>query len=682
MKYQKSSSIILIGIITYLFIEAFYNVIVNINAYVFMNFSVILTILPVLLIAVFSLIAETFLFMFRKINRTYKPFILLYLISGLRICSQFIVVPSVIFIINFLMLFTILLFFMAFLILIGTNDSYIQFSHFLGSAIIGLGIYFSLLIVNISSNLTSDTIKIIPTFIFMGYLLYINHIFFTPKKINNLLSKADNTEENNQNKKNISILHFIILGILFIYAVNWIFNPMALSAYDIINLSINGLVSQSLNLWPSYGFTYYIILISGTAVLSYVVIHKYILSLSQKLLKISIISSIGLTTLLTYLAGFVIETDFTIISSIYTSIMTIIGVFSIILYLSYLFNFLTFQSSRKLLIGLIVFFLTALFFLLLHMQILWSEHMSLINHVVIQIVIGFVLITVYEIITIKTSLIMKSRPINLSKTIIITLATILIINGISIGVVTQTSEINPPESPEATFMSWNIHNAIGDDEIYSLERIVQDIQQFSPAIIGLNEVDLGSLKTSAIDLPSYFAYRLNMYYFYGYTFYKHYGNVILSKYPILEAEIITLPKAVSSAEPRSLIKAKVEFDSSIWTLFITHLSTEEDDRLVQVPFIISEIEKEVSFEKIIFMGDFNFEPSSTEYSLINSTSILDFTDTYRILNSDPGYTGHFDEDHDPHKRIDYIMCSPDVIPSSCEIFCSLSSDHCALITQF
>jgi len=277
---------------------------------------------------------------------------------------------------------------------------------------------------------------------------------------------------------------------------------------------------------------------------------------------------------------------------------------------------------------------------------------------------------------------MVKRPVSWNKTIIITLATILIINGVSIGVVAQTSRINPPESPETTFMIWNIHNAIGDDDIYSLERIVQDIQDFSPIIVGLNEVDIGNLKTSAIDLPSYFAYRLNMYYFYGYTFYRHYGNLILSKYPILEAEIITLPKAVPSAEQRAIIKAKIEFNSQVWTMFITHLSTEADDRLVQVPFIISEIEKEASFERIIFMGDFNFEPSSVPYSLINSTSSLKFTDTYRILNSDPGYTSWFDEDHNPTKRVDYIMCSPDLSPTSCEVFWSLSSDHCAVITQF
>jgi endonuclease/exonuclease/phosphatase family metal-dependent hydrolase len=276
----------------------------------------------------------------------------------------------------------------------------------------------------------------------------------------------------------------------------------------------------------------------------------------------------------------------------------------------------------------------------------------------------------------------KQRPSLLSKTISITFAAILIINIISIGVLVQNSKVEFSQNPDPELMIWNIHNAIGNDDIISLDRIVHDIHTFSPDVIGLNEVDLGALKTASIDLPSYFAHRLNMYFFYGYSFYKHYGNVILSKYPILEAEIIPLPLAVSSAEPRSLIRTRLLINSSVWTIFITHLSTEEDDRLIQVPFIVSKIEKETTFERIVWMGDFNFEPSSTEYTLINSTSILNFTDTYRFLNSDFGYTGHFDENHVPHKRIDYIMCSPDLIPKTSEVFCSLSSDHCSVITQF
>ena len=681
-RYQNISSIFLVGIIFYLFIESFYNVIVDINAYIFMNFSEILTIMPTIIIAASILIVEFFLFMLAKIKKSYKPFILLYLICGLRISSQFIILPSAIFVVNFLMLFTILLFFMAFIILIETNDAYMLFSQFLGSVIIGLGIYFTLLVVNISSNLTSDVIKIIPTFIFVGIIIFVNHSLFNPKSIENLLSNVGGKNASDPNKKRISLFHFIILGVLFVFSTMWIFNPMALSAYDIINLNINGLISNSMNIWPAYGFTYYILLILVTAVLSYVFIVKYLFSLNQKILRIIIVASIGITCILTILAIFVIQNDFTIVSSMYTSIMTIIGVFSIVLYLSYLFNFYTFDSSKKMFVGIILFFASAVVFLVLHMTIMWYEYISLLNHLNIQIITCVALILISEVKNLKHSFKIKERPLHLSKTIIITFTAILIINVISIGVVVQNSKVESTQTPDATLMIWNIHNAIGDDDIISLDRIVQDIKKYSPEIVGLNEVDLGALKTSSIDLPSYFAHNLNMYYFYGYTFYKHYGNVILSKYPILEAEIIPLPLAIPSAEPRSLIRARLQVNNSIWTVFITHLSTKEDDRLIQVPFIVSEIEKETTFERIVWMGDFNFEPSSTEYSLINSTSILNFTDTYRFLNSDLGYTGHLDEDHIPHKRIDYIMCSPDLLPKTSEVFCSLSSDHCSVITQF
>jgi hypothetical protein len=50
-RYQNISSIFLLGIIFNLFIESFYNIIVDINAYIFMNFSEILTIMPTLVIA-------------------------------------------------------------------------------------------------------------------------------------------------------------------------------------------------------------------------------------------------------------------------------------------------------------------------------------------------------------------------------------------------------------------------------------------------------------------------------------------------------------------------------------------------------------------------------------------------------------------------------------------------------
>ena len=680
-KYSNLSSICLIGITFYLFIESFYNVLVDINAYIFMNFSEILTVLPTLVIVILLIIIEYIFFMSARIKKKYKPYILLYLIAGLRITTQFILTPNVILVLNLIMLFTILIFFMGFLLLMEASEFYLSFSRFVGSMIIGLGIQFTFLTINISSSLTSDINKIIPTIAFVGVLVVLNNYLFYPNKFEKVISDIGENPINSD-KASISLFHFVILGVLFIFSIMWIFNPMALSAYDIINLSINDLISNSLNIWPSYGFTYYILLIFLSAILSYLVIIKYLFSLNQKALKKIAITFIGITCILTVLAFFIIENDFTLISSIYISFMTVISVFSILLYISYIFNFYTFDSPKKLLIGIIIFFLTNMFFIILHVEILWYEYMSLLTHLIIQIVTAVVLILIYELKTMKITLSPKERTIHFSKTIGILFICILVIYGIAIGVLVQERKSEPIQNPNPKFMMWNIHTAIGDDDIYQINRLIQDIKENDPDILGLNEVDLGAIKTSFVDLPSFIAHKLNMYYFFGFTFYKHYGDVILSKYPILKAEIIPLPLAIPSERPRSLIRAEIQINSSIWVIFVTHLSTNSDDRLVQVPFIVNEIEKEISFERIIWMGDFNLEPDSTEYSLINSTSTLNFTDTYRLLNSDPGFTGDFDDAHNPHKRIDYIMCSPDLIPKISEVFCSISSDHCAVITQF
>ena len=679
--YKNLSLICLVAIVFYFFFEAFGNVLVNINAFVFMNLSEISIILPSLIISIVLIIFELITFMTPKLKRKYKPYILIYITAGLRLASLFIVAPDIIMILNLIMIFSTLIFFTGIILFMEANESYFNYSLFFGSVIIGLGIQFIFLMVNISSNLTSDPYKIVAIFIFITILILANNYLFYPGKNDRLHSQISG-ENKKLKQKRISLLHFVILGILFIFSMMWIFNPMTLASYDIQNLSYNGLVSQYSIIWPSYGFTYYILIILITTVISFIIVYKYLIPIDQKLLKITIISSVGITCILNFFAFFVIEKDLTIISSIFISVLTVISVFSVILYIIYVFSFYTFNSPKTLLIGIIIFFLTVLFFVILHVQILWYEYLSLLVNLIIQIITGLVFILIVELRNIRISFELRSRSFAFNKQIGFFFVVIFVLYAISFGSIIQARSTAPIQNPDPTFMTWNIHNAIGVDDAFNLDRLVEQIKERDPDIVGLNEVDMGALKTSFADLPSYFAHRLNMYYFYGYTFYKHYGNVILSKYPIIQAEIIPLPLIIDSAEPRSLIKAKFQISSSIWTVFVTHLSTSTEDRLAQVPYIISEIEKESLFEKIVWMGDFNFEPSSAEYLLINTTTTLNLTDTYPFLNSDLGYTGHFDEDNLPQRRIDYIMCSPDLIPITSSVFCSIASDHCAVITKF
>jgi len=682
INYKKNLLVLSIGVVFYFFIEAFYTMLVNINAFVFMNLSDILKIGPPILIIVVFLIIEFFLIFSKRFKRSYKLYILLYIIIALRLFTQFIIAPSVLLVCNFMMVFSCLLFFMGLIWLTEvTKILNLNFGEFLGAIIIGLAIHFLFLIVDISSSLTYNPSKIFTTIAFGIILGVIDNYLLFPNKLN--IDQDDvGTKIVDSSKKEVSLIHFIILGAIFIYSAMLLFNPMALAAYDAISLNYNNVISIPFLIWPSYGFTYFIFLILITSILSYLLIEYTIRRVETHYLKYIITILVIISSMLTLTAIFVIEQDLTLISTIYLSILTVIQVFSVIFYLRYIFMLYSFRNAKKLLIGIIIFFITSFVFIILHIEVLWYEYLSLLLDSVIQIGIAAVLIIILELRAVNISFRTKLEPFNQLKQFGITYLILLIISGGFFTFIIQSHTFPTDTEDSPKIMLWNIHNAIGVDDLFDLDRLVQDIATQDPDILGLNEVDTRLLKTASIDIASYFAHKLNMYYVYGATLYKHYGNLILSKYPITFAQIIQLPTIASDGQPRSLIKAKILVNSSTWTIYVTHLSTDSEDRLVQVPFIIEEIDKEPSFERTVWMGDLNLEPLSSEYILVNITSTLNFTDTYRFLNSDPGYTGDFDNNLQPQKRIDYILCSPDLIPITSTVYCSIGSDHCAVITQF
>lgn len=676
-QYKNITNIFLIGGLLYLFIEAFYNLMVDVNAYVFMNLSELMSILPVLLITIFLIVIVVIAFNSKKIiKHQYRPFLVILIISILRLIAQFIPWTSILLVLNFLILFSGMIFFNEMIILTQNKPDFLNVNIIVGGLIFGLGLQFFFLIINISSNITTSSIKIIPLIII---IILINVINFMRFQWDNLRSITQ-TDQNKNHKKEISYIHFIILGILFLACIIWIVNPMALSAYGIINLNFQN--TELLFLWPSYGYTYYIIIILLSAFIAYF-LSQFLLKLNEEKIKLVSLLMGGLFILINGLSLIFLQSNRSILNTLFFTIATILNVLFIVYYALYLFNSYSFDSRPKLLIGLILFFITILFFIIIQVLVLWYEYVSLLINVILLVGIGGVLICFLEIK--NFSKLIKRRDFDFKiqrKAVEFLFFGIFLVNGVTLGIISNQREPIPPGSENPTFMTWNIHNAIGVDDSFDLDRIVEQIKLQDPDVLSLNEVDLGALKTSFVDIGTYFAHKLKMYYYYGYTFYKHYGNVLLSKYPILKAAIIKLPLKISSAEPRSMIKATLEINSSLWTVYVTHLSTKHQDRLAQIPFIIEEINQS-SFENVVWMGDFNFEPSDIEYGLINSTiPTLNFTDTYPYLNGDPGFTGHFNDEFEPQKRIDYIMTSADLIPTSSEVWCSKASDHCAVITKF
>ena len=141
-----------------------------------------------------------------------------------------------------------------------------------------------------------------------------------------------------------------------------------------------------------------------------------------------------------------------------------------------------------------------------------------------------------------------------------------------------------------------------------------------------------------------------------------------------------------SFQPRAVIRAVIEINSQNWTIYVTHLSTKHNDRLAQIDYnysnSIPSIINQSAFTRVVWMGDFNFDFNSTEYLMLNA-SVNKFRDTYPFVNkTNPGYTGGFDDNAIPHRRIDYILCSPDLIPNESKVICSIASDHCLVVTKF
>ncbi len=683
MKNNKEIyAVLLIALISFFFIETASNLVVHFSGYIYNHISDISHYITGLTITIILVSVELIAFMSKKIEKKYKLFIIVFVIIGLRIASQFIITPAIIFVLNFTLLFATLIFFVEILLFIELHETFIDYSIFLSGILIGLGIQYFFYMINISLSLTTDPIKIIPTIVFTVILAACNLILFEPKKFGNY-PLIEITDAKSSGKKQISLLHPVIFGSLFVFSILWVLNPMALSAYDVLNLSYNGLIPYSVVNYPSYGYTYYLILSLIVGIFSYIFVHKKLLSMDQKKVKVIVLSSIGISYVLNFLAIWIIENDHTFLSMFYTTVLSAMNVFSLVVYISYLFYFYSFSSKRKLYAGIVIFFLFILLDIVIQQLVLWEYRFSLmVNTVIIVATIGTCLIFLTELRNINVKLTQKNIKWNWTKPVGILFIIIVSINMVSFGIIIAARIPEPEQKTNPTIMTWNIHNGFGVDDVFDFDRIVGEIKEYDPDIIGLNELDLGALKTSFVDITSYLAHELNMHYYYGYTFYKHYGNALLSKYPIRVAEIIELPQAKQSTEPRSVIRAKFEINSEIWTIFITHLSTNKDDRLVQVPYIVAEIDKEIEFERIVWLGDFNFDPNSKEYSLIGSSSSLRFIDTYRYVNKDAGYTGNFDDNFRPRRRIDYIMCSPDLKPKSSVIHCSISSDHCAVITEF
>lgn len=201
-------------------------------------------------------------------------------------------------------------------------------------------------------------------------------------------------------------------------------------------------------------------------------------------------------------------------------------------------------------------------------------------------------------------------------------------------------------------LSYNIHHAEGVDGKLDLERIARVIQSVKPDVVALQEVDQNVQRTQSVDQPAELARLTKMHVAFGANIELqggHYGNAVLSRFPITRHKNHLLPN-VDESEQRGVIVADIPVPQiqEPLRLFATHLDFRADDRerLASVK-LINELAAKEPNRPSVLAGDLNDTPDS--HTLTNLKTI------WTPANTKPQATVPV---KNPTRQIDFVLYRP------------------------
>ena len=239
------------------------------------------------------------------------------------------------------------------------------------------------------------------------------------------------------------------------------------------------------------------------------------------------------------------------------------------------------------------------------------------------------------------------------------------------------SSSTPPElSPtgnQVRVMTYNLHNAVNTSGRLDPETLALIIEESGAEIVGFQEISRGWLTWGGLDMLSWFADRLDMYYVWGPTVDAQWGNALFSRYPISDYEVFDLPPN-DLLLLRGYINATIDLGSHSLNIIDTHFSDLSDqgpERLLQSSALLSTWNQRAF---TIIMGDLNAGPQSEEFRLLIDNGMVDISAEIGIP---PTFTYYADN---PDHQIDYILASPDLGFSDFVIMRTSASDHLPVIS--
>ena len=209
--------------------------------------------------------------------------------------------------------------------------------------------------------------------------------------------------------------------------------------------------------------------------------------------------------------------------------------------------------------------------------------------------------------------------------------------------------------------SWK-HVLPHGERIENLNRIARMIHEYD--VVGLQEVDGGSLRSGFINQTEYLAVRANFPYWYDKTN-RNLGKIaqhsmgLLSRFPTAEIIEHKLPGFIPG---RGALTVEFKTAGAPLILAIIHLALSQRARVRQLDFV-SEIVRD--YDNVVVMGDMNCQPDSEE--LLRLMKNAGLVEPLQDLHTFPSWR--------PFRNIDHILVSPSLEVEDVKVLNYPLSDH-------
>lgn len=204
-------------------------------------------------------------------------------------------------------------------------------------------------------------------------------------------------------------------------------------------------------------------------------------------------------------------------------------------------------------------------------------------------------------------------------------------------------------------LTYNIHHGEGIDGKLDLDRIAAVIRSVDPDIVALQEVDQKAARSRSVDQPAELARLTRLQFAFGDNIPLqggHYGNVVLSRFPIRGSKNHKLPN-FDGGEQRGVLDVEIAWppqapEQSSLRVLATHFDHRPNEReRVASVWMINELVRSRPVQPTLLMGDLNAIP--------DSTTLKELHPRWTRSNDQPSPTIPVEK---PKYQIDYVLYRP------------------------